>query len=96
MHKQPSRWPVIFHQFLQSILNVVIALWLIAAGPFCWILRDGLGPAAVASVGMEAVSRFLLTFYWGPIAAGLITLRLAVSLGAKLVASSSTESPLQP
>lgn len=95
MEKHTSRWLAIFHHLLQSILNVAIALWLVAAGPFCWILRDGLGPAAVDSNGMEAVSRFLLTFYWGPIAAGLITLRLAVSLGAKHVASSSTESPLQ-
>jgi len=58
MEKHTSRWLAIFHHLLQSILNVAIALWLVAAG--------------------------------------LITLRLAAGLGAKLVASSSTESPLQP
>ena len=40
------------------------------------VLNDGLGPNAVDSHGLHAVTRFCFTFYWGPVLAALIALRL--------------------
>lgn len=36
-------------------------LLLLITVPFCWLLRDGLGPSAVDSHGLEAVRRFGVT-----------------------------------
>ena len=36
-------------------------LILLVAVPFCWLLKDGLGPSAVDSHGLEAVRRFAVT-----------------------------------
>ena len=55
---------------IEAVLDALLMFWFLAIGPFCWFLRDGLGPGAVDSHGMHAVARFLLTFYWGPVLAG--------------------------
>jgi hypothetical protein len=63
---------------IAGVLDALVLFWALAIGPFCWILRDGLGPDAVDSHGPQAVARFLLTFYWGPVLATLVALRLLV------------------
>jgi hypothetical protein len=42
-------------------------VWLIGAGGFVWVLRDGLGPDATRTTGVEALERMFGTFYWGPV-----------------------------
>jgi hypothetical protein len=59
-------------------LDALLIFWAMAIGPLCWLLRDGLGPAAVDSRGADAVVRFLLTFYWGPALVVIAALRLLV------------------
>lgn len=57
-----------------NILSLSIARGLLLAGTttciflsfFAWILRDGLGPEAVESGGVEALSRWFWCFYSGP------------------------------
>jgi len=61
-----------------TTLDVILVFWVLAIGPFCWLLRNGLGPGSVDSHGADAVVRFLLTFYWGPVVAVLVGLRLLV------------------
>lgn len=59
-------------QVIAGALYAFTLFWVAAVGPFCWLLRDGLGPDAVDSRGAGAVGRFLLTFYWGPVALALV------------------------
>jgi hypothetical protein len=59
---------------LLALVWASLLFWLVCIGPFAWILRDGLGPRAVESSGWPAVGRFLLSFYWGPVALGLLWL----------------------
>jgi hypothetical protein len=47
-------------------------LWLIGVGGFAWILRDGLGPDAVATTGGAVLVRTFWTFYWGPVCLALL------------------------
>ena len=61
-----------------TLLTAFMCFWALALGPFCWILRDGLGPGAVDSHGFHAIARFLMTFYWGPILLVLVVLRVVV------------------
>jgi hypothetical protein len=63
--------------FLTALLDGLLVTWVVGVGPLCWILRDGLGPNSVESHGGWAVARFLLTFWWGPVLAALLLLRLA-------------------
>jgi hypothetical protein len=65
-------------QAIAAVLDALLMFWALAIGPFCWILRDGLGPGSVDSHGWYAVARFLMTFYWGPTLALLLALRLLV------------------
>jgi len=58
---------------LTTLVNAALLVWLLL-GPLCWILRDGLGPNSVDSSGWQAIWRFLLTFYWGPICLVLLGL----------------------
>ena len=60
--------------FLLFSLLFCILVWIVAVGPFCWMLRDGLGPDSVQSHGPHAVARFLGTFYWGPVLVALVAL----------------------
>jgi hypothetical protein len=59
-----------------ALLNAVLLFWALTAGPFCWILRDGLGPNSVDSHGAQALLRFLMTYYWGPVLLALVVLRI--------------------
>ncbi|MDB5351786.1 MAG: hypothetical protein JWN86_3033 [Planctomycetota bacterium] len=65
-------------QTISAALDGLALFWGLAIGPFCWLLRDGLGPGSVDSHGAHAVARFLLTFYWGPVFVALMALRLLV------------------
>ncbi len=50
-----------------SILTGAVLLVLVSViGPFAWILRDGLGPDATHSKGLQALTKMFWTFYWGP------------------------------
>ncbi len=50
-----------------SILTGAVLLVLVAViGPFAWILRDGMGPDATNSTWLQALTKMLWTFYWGP------------------------------
>jgi hypothetical protein len=70
---------------IESILNGMILFWGLAIGPFCWILRDGLGPDATDSQGVDSILRFLMTFYWGPVLLSLVAARLIAGLvGARM------------
>ena len=55
---------------LRSTLLVVVDSFLLCAVvavlPFAWIVRDGLGPDSVSSMGLAALSRIFMTFYVGP------------------------------
>ena len=43
-------------------------LWLmLLLLPFVWIMRDGMGPGATASAGMDAVKACFHTWNWGPV-----------------------------
>jgi hypothetical protein len=57
-------------------LDVLLVVWVLAAGPLCWLLRDGLGPGAEDSHGLDAVFRFWMTYWWGPVLTVLVLLRL--------------------
>src|SRR5260221_1365241 len=64
--------------FLTALGDAALVFWILAAGPLCWILRDGLGPNSVESAGSDALVRFLMTFWWAPILAILAVFRLMV------------------
>ena len=63
-------------QVFRVFLAGALVFWAVGLGPLCWILRDGLGPRSVDSHGVNAVVRFLFTFYWGPVLAALAMLCL--------------------
>ena len=50
------------------VLSVIVLL------PFAWLMRDGLGPDSTTSSGIQALWRWFMTFYSGPILIGLIAL----------------------
>ena len=58
-------------------LNIAL-LFLIIVSPFIWIMRDGLGPNAYDSNGLEALYRFFMTFYFGPLFLIIFCLRLFI------------------
>ena len=67
----------------QDKLKIILALdmlllCLIIFSPFVWIMRDGLGPNASVSNGFEALYRFFMTFYFGPLLLIIFCLRLTV------------------
>jgi hypothetical protein len=61
-------------RFLGDTFGLLLTVWLVGVGPLTWILRDGLGPGSVDSHGERAAVRFLMTFYWGPVACLLVVL----------------------
>lgn len=77
--------------FCKSLVGGALISWVVGIGPLCWILRDGLGPRSVDSHGLVAVVRFLFTFYWGPVLAGLSVLYLLCSVRGRLKESASSE-----
>ena len=60
------------------VANSLLGLVIIAVVPFAWLLRDGLGPNAVESAGMEALARCFMTFYTGPVV--IVTSAVAIAL----------------
>jgi hypothetical protein len=58
------------------ILMAVLVNW-VAAAPLVWILRDGLAPGMVESVGTQAVFKFLVC--WGVPALVLAVLVVGLS-----------------
>lgn len=66
--------------FAQSLFTALFWAVLVIGFPLAWILRDGLGPGAVESSGVEAVKRSLGTFYFGPVVASLAILAFGVRL----------------
>jgi hypothetical protein len=42
------------------LASLAIAVW---TGFYCWLLRDGLGPDAVPSLGMVAIHRFFEGYF---------------------------------
>ncbi len=60
-----------------SLSAAALFVWVVFVGPFCWVLRDGLGPDSVSSSGFTAVCRALMTFYWGPVALLLLAAIIA-------------------
>ena len=60
---------------VKVVLSAALAAW-VAAAPLVWVVRDGLGPDMVESVGMRAVLKLLVG--WGvPAAALAATLAVA-------------------
>ena len=47
-------------------IDALLLIALVGLAPFAWILRDGLGPDAVASDGIKALVRASMAFYTGP------------------------------
>ena len=70
-----------------------LLVWIAAIGPFCWLLRDGLGPDSVESHGAHAVARFLLTLYWGPVLVALAALTAPCLWLVRKVMSVDAEGP---
>ena len=52
--------------FLSIIAGSLLLFLLLVAGPFAWLLRDGLGPDSTTSTWTNALMRLFWTFYWGP------------------------------
>ena len=70
---------------LRPVLLILIdALLLVAVlfvAPFAWILRDGLGPDAVATHGVNAVAKAFTTFGVGPAILLLSIIRVLLGEG---------------
>ena len=64
---------------IAAFLDALLLFWVVAVAPLCWILRDGLGAGSTDSQGLEAIVRFLSTFYWGSIAAAIAIARVCAS-----------------
>jgi len=62
---------------IQVLMDSLLVLAIITLLPFAWLMRDGLGPDATSSSGIEALSRCFMTFYAGPILVGLVALAAA-------------------
>lgn len=71
--------------FLVS-LSVCVGLLVVVLmlTPLAWILRDGLGPSAVDSTGLNAAQRMFWCFYWGP-----VTLIITFAVGLLAIVSRS-------
>lgn len=61
-------------RIMQVLVDALLVFAIIALLPFAWLMRDGLGPDSSTSLGIQAVSRCLMTFYSGPILVVLIVL----------------------
>lgn len=70
-------------KMIEVISFSLLIFWMILT-PLVWILRDGLGHNAVDSVGLLAIKRFFMTFYWGPVLILLIILTLIFKINNKL------------
>jgi len=91
MHKKRM-----MRSIIQILVDALLIFTVIALVPFAWILRDGLGPDATTSSGIQAVWRCLLTFYSGPILAGLTVLAIACHRTGKKKRTETTEQHVCP
>jgi hypothetical protein len=48
------------------LISVILIVTGLLLSPLAWVLRDGLGPSAETSGGLEAAYRMFMTYYWGP------------------------------
>ena len=61
-------------KIIQIAADAMLVLSVIVLLPFAWLMRDGLGPDSTTSSGIQALWRWFMTFYSGPILIGLIAL----------------------
>jgi len=76
---------------IKVVLLALLVNW-IAAAPLIWILRDGLAPGMVESVGMQAVWKFLIG--WGVPALMLVVPLVALWTIERRLARSHGQSPV--
>lgn len=61
-----------------GIALIIFSFYLIACGGvMCWFFRDGMGPDAITSHGMEAFSRFW-SDYWLALLMGILSLIVGI------------------
>jgi hypothetical protein len=68
---------------LQTLVDALLVIALIALVPFAWLMRDGLGPNAVASSGLHAMVRCFVTFYSGPVVIALAVMSVVCRCARK-------------
>ena len=71
---------------LATALLTVTLGWILLVAPLAWIMRDGLGPDATTTRGLDAIAAWTTTFGYGPIALALGALALVVDQGARAAA----------
>ena len=59
---------------IRALVSGLLIFTVLVLLPFAWILRDGLGPDATSSEGMDAMARWFMTFYSGPVLLVLMAL----------------------
>jgi|GEM_PF-4183045 len=64
---EPSSFALLLLAAVSVLAGTALLILVFLGGPLVWILRDGLGPDATDSTGMQAMSRMFWTFYWGPV-----------------------------
>ncbi len=69
-----------------TLLLTLTLGWILVVGPLAWIMRDGLGPEATSSRGLDAIAAWTTTFGYGPVALALGTLSLLVDQAARAAA----------
>lgn len=75
---------------IKVVLLALLVNW-IAAAPLVWILRDGLAPGMVESVGMQAVGKFLGG--WGVPALMLATPLVGLLMLERLLSRARGQNP---
>ena len=72
------------------LAGAALMILVFVGGPFVWILKDGLGPDATNSMGMQAMSRMFWTFYWGPVTLAATCTFLGASMLRRRLLRSAT------
>lgn len=62
----PAPVAVVICQASIVLMGCATLFLVFCAGPVVWILKDGMGPDATDSSGLESLERMFWTFYWGP------------------------------
>jgi len=70
-------------KIIESVVDAMLVLAVIGLLPLAWLMRDGLGPDAVASSGLKAISRCFMTFYSGPILVAVVALAVFLRCRSK-------------
>ena len=63
---EASSPPMALRPVLLILIDALLLVAVLFVAPFAWILRDGLGPDAVATHGVNAVAKAFTTFGVGP------------------------------